>query len=454
MVSLFLCKAELRPVRIDRMLLHAVLLLVFFAPQTRAGSRQQGLADSRLHPFRDGARIVWLGDSITHFCLYTRYLEDYARSRYPKRNLTFVNCGVSADTSKDVLNRFDMDVAPWRGNQYFVCLGMNDGGFKAFDEQRYIAFKEHMSILLDRILSKDARVILITPTPIETNSIIRASMKTPQIPESYNLVLSRYSEWLEDEATRRNLPFVNLIKIFTELQERIKLENPAASIVPDGIHPSAAGSCIMSLSILASIGENKKRLSIVIGADNKTVVKGGKLRELIRDKDGLAFRFTAKSLPWVLPLEARAALVIDKSYAHLNSSILSVKGLQSGYHSLYVDGRKLVTKTKRQWEVGVDFGLFTKHPDWLQSLALTNRNGTRNARIRRGIRELWFSRKLREKLNTAGKSKEELYLANLVRIEKLETGLAELGEKVREADEFLERTAPPKEQLYVLQRER
>ncbi len=58
------------------------------------------------------------------------------------------------------------------------------------------------------------------------------------------------------------------------------------------------------------------------------------------------------------------------------------------------------------------------------------------------------------KLDAAGKSKEDLYLATLVRIEKLETGLAELGEKVREADEFLERTAPPKEQLYVLQRER
>src|SRR5687768_1686265 len=37
----------------------------------------------------DGDGIVFLGDSITHQCLYTQYVEDYFYTRYPKLRLRF-----------------------------------------------------------------------------------------------------------------------------------------------------------------------------------------------------------------------------------------------------------------------------------------------------------------------------------------------------------------------------
>ena len=38
---------------------------------------------------QDGDTLVFLGDSITHQCLYTQYVEDYYYTRYPKLGCTF-----------------------------------------------------------------------------------------------------------------------------------------------------------------------------------------------------------------------------------------------------------------------------------------------------------------------------------------------------------------------------
>ncbi|MCA9168415.1 MAG: hypothetical protein KDB23_12135, partial [Planctomycetales bacterium] len=44
---------------------------------------------------QDGDAFVFLGDSITHQCLYTQYVEDYFYTRYPERRIHFYNSGVS-----------------------------------------------------------------------------------------------------------------------------------------------------------------------------------------------------------------------------------------------------------------------------------------------------------------------------------------------------------------------
>lgn len=42
----------------------------------------------------DGDSIVFLGDSITHQCLYTQYVEDYFYTRFPHMRLKLHNAGV------------------------------------------------------------------------------------------------------------------------------------------------------------------------------------------------------------------------------------------------------------------------------------------------------------------------------------------------------------------------
>jgi lysophospholipase L1-like esterase len=68
-----------------------------------------------------GAMIVWAGDSITHQCGYTQYLENFLYTRFHDKKLRFANAGIKGDRAGDLLDRFDEDVAKWQP-QYVTLL--------------------------------------------------------------------------------------------------------------------------------------------------------------------------------------------------------------------------------------------------------------------------------------------------------------------------------------------
>src|SRR5688500_6564011 len=53
----------------------------------------------------DGDAFVFLGDSITHQCLYTQYVEDFFYTRFPEKRIRFHNAGVGGDRAKNALDR-------------------------------------------------------------------------------------------------------------------------------------------------------------------------------------------------------------------------------------------------------------------------------------------------------------------------------------------------------------
>src|SRR5438477_646980 len=79
------------------------------APKAAAPTNFKKLLDRV--DLKDGDTFVFLGDSITHQCLYTQYVEDFYYTRFPKTHIHFHNAGVGGDRAQDALNRFDEDVA-------------------------------------------------------------------------------------------------------------------------------------------------------------------------------------------------------------------------------------------------------------------------------------------------------------------------------------------------------
>src|SRR5689334_12921243 len=96
-------------------LLLIIVLTAFASPAIAADepayTPRQPLAKLDL---KDGDTIVFLGDSITHQCLYTQYLEDYFYTRYPKMRLRLHNAGVGGSRAWDALFRFDQDIAAYK----------------------------------------------------------------------------------------------------------------------------------------------------------------------------------------------------------------------------------------------------------------------------------------------------------------------------------------------------
>ena len=68
------------------------------APKPAAAPKGLGL--------KDGDRFLFIGDSITHQCLYTQYVENFFYTRYPQTRIKFRNAGVSGDRAADALSGF------------------------------------------------------------------------------------------------------------------------------------------------------------------------------------------------------------------------------------------------------------------------------------------------------------------------------------------------------------
>src|SRR5438132_8772161 len=113
-----------------------LLLLVAIAGAARA---QGGFA---LH---DGDRVVFYGDSITDQRLYTTFTETYVVTRFPRLNVSFVHSGWGGDRvtgggGGPVDVRIWRDILPYNPTVLTIMLGMNDGRYRAYDQQIFDEF--------------------------------------------------------------------------------------------------------------------------------------------------------------------------------------------------------------------------------------------------------------------------------------------------------------------------
>src|SRR3954451_20263708 len=88
---------------------------------------------------KSGDTVVFYGDSITDQRLYTTFVETYVVTRFPKMNVTFVHSGwggdkVSGGGGGPADLRLKRDVFAYKPSVVTIMLGMNDGGYRAFDE--------------------------------------------------------------------------------------------------------------------------------------------------------------------------------------------------------------------------------------------------------------------------------------------------------------------------------
>jgi lysophospholipase L1-like esterase len=260
----------------------------------------------------EGDSVVFLGDSITHQCLYTQYVEDFYYTRYPGRKIRFHNAGVGGATARDALDRFDRDVAAYKPKYVTVLLGMNDGGYKPYDETTFQTYRTGMTELVSKIREIGAMPILMTPTMYDARAArLRGAKNPPLNIEMYNATLAYYGAWLRETAVEQGAGFVDMYSLLNNLTLRARETDPTFTLVKDAVHPDSPGQLVMAYALLHDLDAGQGglfdlRTEVGPGNGVKVALKsgtGGSLSDPVSHPGSL--EFTSVRTPFRSPFPPR-----------------------------------------------------------------------------------------------------------------------------------------------------
>lgn len=353
---------------------------------------------------QDGDSLVFLGDSITHQCLYTQFVEDYFYTRFPDRHLQFHNAGVSGDTVANALDRFEEDVVPFKPKYITVMLGMNDGGYQHFNHKIFSWYEKGMTRLADRMDALGAVTVFMGPTmydsrvaSIKPPSWIKDSPHVDAATSYYNAVLAFYGTWVRDTALARGAGYVDLNGPMNYYTTRKRFEDPAFTLIPDAVHPRADGHAVMAFELLKQMNV----APIVSGVTASRKPDGewrvasleGDVTGIVGDGDALRFTFEADALPWVLPPDARVGYELIQAGHEMSYERLSIRDLKPGRYRLKIDGVEVGQYMHYELSSKLELQGNEKTPQYQQALAVALLNKERNEKAVHPLRSQWLARK-------------------------------------------------------------
>jgi len=300
--------------------------------------------------FKDGDVAVIIGDSITEQHLYSNYVEMWTVSRFPKWNITFRNSGIGGDSSGGGNGRFKRDVVAHKATAMTVDFGMNDGGYRGFEEGRYKNYMKGLQGMADQAKAANIRVAWLTPSPVEK------AEDGPAL-QGYNETLEKYSAGVSEIAQKSGGLFADQFHPFVAIQDKARAENPKNRIGGgDVVHPGPPGQAVMAWGILKGLHFPALVSAAEIDAAGNKVVKAEKCEVTNQRpaKDGgIGFQRLDAALPF-FPKEAKAILKWAPIEQELNEYMLKVTGLKEGQYEVQVDGQKIGEHTAAELAAGVN----------------------------------------------------------------------------------------------------
>ena len=204
-------------------------------------------------------RIVFLGDSITYAGQYVEFIEAYCVSRFPDRQLEFLNLGLPSETVSglsedghaggqfprpDLHERLGRLLAKTKPDLVLACYGMNDGIYLPFSDERFEKFRNGIKRLHERVIAAGAKIIHVTPPTFDE---VKGGHP------GYSHALDRYSEWLR---TQRAVGWevVDVHGPMNRYLAQRREHDPSFFLAGDGVHCNETGHWIIAKQILFDLG--------------------------------------------------------------------------------------------------------------------------------------------------------------------------------------------------------
>eukprot|EP00913_Durusdinium_trenchii_P008970 g8436.t1 len=290
----------------------------------------------------------------------------------------------------------DADVAAYKPKYVTILLGMNDGRYTPYNEEIFRTYHKDMTEVVARIKKTGATPILMTPTMFDSRAArIRGGRRAADKSklELYNSVLAYYGTWLREVAVKNGYGFVDMYSPLNNLTLQKRKTEPNFTLIADAVHPGPSGQLVMAYAIIDDMGLRGPVSNIrILGATSKQPKaqgRRGKVTNLKKTENGLTFTFLAKSLPWVLPEEAKVGVEILKLGHRASREGLEVHGLKPGRYELTIDGKHIGVYTHTALSRHIELQANEKTPQYQQALKIAELNKQRNAGPVRALRGEW-----------------------------------------------------------------
>ena len=206
--------------------------------------------------FENNDRIVFAGDSVTDMGStqpvgeglfdnlgrsYVRIVENYLVTGYPELNIRITNSGISGNTSRVLLERFDRDVVSLNPDWVSICIGINDV-WRQFDTPAMLdcqvqpdEYEKNVEEMILRVKDKVKGIFILSPYYMEPNreDKMRARM------DEYVAICRRLAE-------KHGCRFVDFQKMYEDF---CKIRH-SSCIAWDRVHPNQMGATLMAKEFL------------------------------------------------------------------------------------------------------------------------------------------------------------------------------------------------------------
>jgi len=367
------------------------------------GTVLRGLGQ-QIAPFKDGDRVVFLGNSITDGGHYHAYIWLYYLTRFPGLKLQFFNAGIGGDRVVEMLRRLDGDVFSKKPTVLITTFGMNDSGYFEYNgaepqvfadtkvRESHEAFKD-MEKRYKQLVG--TRLVLLGSTPYDETVQIKDN--TPF--KNKNKAMQRIVDFQRESARANGWEFFDFNEPITAINVQGQQKDPGFTISgSDRVHPDNNGHMVMAYLFLKAQGfAGREVATVTVDAARQRVEQASNCRVdgLRRSAAALEFDYLAAALPYPLDTTARGwgarysqhdAVGIVPFMEEMNRETLQVKGLR-GDQVLWIDDEQIGTWSAADLTKGINLAAQTRTPQYQQALKVMYLNEER-WEIERRFRDL------------------------------------------------------------------
>ena len=265
--------------------------------------------------------VAFIGDSLTAQTQYLKVLEHYYHTRYPDKDIVFINKGIGGNSYGDVISRFYWDITEnevtGEVDEATLLLGFNDVllgmAWPNENEQEVkVAFDANIEKYLNRCeqviemcRDKGISLTLVSPAVFDHGAYYEyggwGHRHFPETVNSYGLY--KMKEGVAQIAKDNNLPFIDVWTPTTNVTNEVRKNDgndECTKVITgsDGVHPTEQGGFYMSYEIIKQQDGNPIVAKVEI--DAKTGAKATERADVVvtdNKSDRVVYQYLAHAIP-------------------------------------------------------------------------------------------------------------------------------------------------------------